>query len=115
MGKFNRERYTEREESPRFESRGRPRFERREPRFERREGRRRDDGRPQMHSVVCDKCGERCEVPFKPTGDKPVYCSDCFRSNGPAEPRGRSSPSSSVDLSEINRKLDKIMRALKIE
>ena len=71
--------------------------------------------RIRYRGIVCDKCGERCEVPFKPTGDKPVYCSDCFRSNGPAEPRGRSSPSSSVDLSEINRKLDKIMRALKIE
>ncbi len=34
--------------------------------------------RPQMHSTTCSDCGKRCEVPFKPTGDKPVYCSDCF-------------------------------------
>lgn len=34
--------------------------------------------RSQMHQAVCAECGKRCEVPFKPTGDKPVYCSDCF-------------------------------------
>jgi CxxC-x17-CxxC domain-containing protein len=31
-----------------------------------------------MHQVVCDQCGKPCEVPFRPTGDKPVYCSSCF-------------------------------------
>jgi CxxC-x17-CxxC domain-containing protein len=35
---------------------------------------------PMMHSAVCDRCGKDCEVPFKPTGEKPVYCRDCFRS-----------------------------------
>lgn len=28
--------------------------------------------------AVCAECGKECEVPFKPTGDRPVYCSDCF-------------------------------------
>jgi len=36
----------------------------------------------QMHEVTCDKCGKRCEVPFKPTEGKPVYCSDCFEKTG---------------------------------
>ncbi len=31
-----------------------------------------------MHSAICSECGKKCEVPFRPTGDKPVYCSDCF-------------------------------------
>ncbi len=31
------------------------------------------------HQAVCAKCGKTCEVPFKPTGDKPVYCSECFK------------------------------------
>lgn len=31
-----------------------------------------------MHKAVCSECGKNCEVPFRPTGDKPVYCSDCF-------------------------------------
>ncbi|MCK5044891.1 hypothetical protein KAR26_04170 [Candidatus Parcubacteria bacterium] len=38
----------------------------------------RDRERPQMHEAICADCGKRCEVPFKPTGDKPVYCSQCF-------------------------------------
>ena len=38
----------------------------------------RDRGPKQMHHAVCDNCGKDCEVPFKPTGDKPVLCSDCF-------------------------------------
>jgi len=42
---------------------------------------RRNFGRPSMHPATCDECGKSCEVPFKPTGDKPVYCSDCFGKN----------------------------------
>ena len=26
-----------------------------------------------------DSCGKEARVPFRPTGSKPVYCSDCFR------------------------------------
>lgn len=32
----------------------------------------------QMYDAVCDKCGKDCQVPFMPTGEKPVYCSNCF-------------------------------------
>jgi len=39
----------------------------------------RDRERPQMHETTCSACGKRCEVPFRPTGQKPVYCNDCFR------------------------------------
>lgn len=35
-------------------------------------------GPRQMHSATCSACGRACEVPFQPTGEKPVYCSDCF-------------------------------------
>ncbi len=38
----------------------------------------------EMHAVVCAECGKDTEVPFKPTGDRPVYCSDCFNKNKPA-------------------------------
>ena len=34
--------------------------------------------RGQMHQAVCDQCGQKCEVPFRPTGDKPIYCNTCF-------------------------------------
>jgi len=39
----------------------------------------RDRERPQMHETTCSACGKRCEVPFRPTGQRPVYCKDCFR------------------------------------
>ncbi len=36
----------------------------------------------QMYPAVCAKCGNQCEVPFKPRpveeGGKPVLCKDCF-------------------------------------
>ena len=32
----------------------------------------------EMHAVVCAECGKDTTVPFVPTGDRPVYCSDCF-------------------------------------
>jgi CxxC-x17-CxxC domain-containing protein len=33
----------------------------------------------QMFTVVCAECGKDTEVPFNPRGDRPVYCSDCYR------------------------------------
>ncbi|EGO63999.1 zinc-ribbon domain containing protein [Acetonema longum] len=42
----------------------------------------RTGGRPQreMHEAVCSACGVTTQVPFRPTGDRPVYCRDCFSS-----------------------------------
>jgi len=34
----------------------------------------------EMHKAVCSECGKECEVPFKPTEGKPVYCKECYRS-----------------------------------
>ena len=42
-------------------------------------GPRRDFGPRKMHKAVCAECGKECEVPFKPSGDRPVYCKECFR------------------------------------
>ncbi len=36
-------------------------------------------GPREMHDAVCARCGNDTQVPFKPTGARPVYCSDCFR------------------------------------
>ncbi len=33
----------------------------------------------QMFPATCAQCGKATEVPFQPRGDKPVYCSDCYR------------------------------------
>lgn len=34
----------------------------------------------EMHTATCAECGDTCQVPFRPRGDKPVYCSPCFGS-----------------------------------
>ncbi|HAD80986.1 TPA: hypothetical protein DCG35_00605 [Candidatus Edwardsbacteria bacterium] len=93
----------------------------------------------QMHPATCDSCGTSCEVPFKPTGGKPIYCRDCFRKMEGSEaprrfdrperprfsrpdrfaPREHSSPGGGdqvqKELDKINIKLDKILRALEGE
>ncbi len=91
----------------------------------------RGNRRPEMHDVVCDKCGNDCQVPFKPTGDKPVLCSACFRKDGGAsfnsgsreqrefrEPVGSirtnsvSSGISQEQFRQLNTKLDKVLGIL---
>ena len=32
----------------------------------------------EMFSATCSSCGREAQVPFRPTGSKPVYCNDCF-------------------------------------
>ena len=46
-----------------------------------REGGSRDRAPRQMYDAVCAECGKACKVPFQPRTDRPVMCSDCFRSN----------------------------------
>ncbi len=40
-------------------------------------------GRPQrqMYPAVCSGCGVQTQVPFQPSGAKPVYCRDCYQSS----------------------------------
>ena len=42
----------------------------------------------EMHGAVCAACGKKCEVPFKPTAGRPVYCRDCYQKQRPPS-RGR--------------------------
>lgn len=113
--------------APRHDSRPAGRFNKREAVFNK-YGRRDDRGpdrssrpRLEMFDVVCAKCGKDTQVPFKPTSSKPVYCRDCFQRDdgGPRRDSPRrdfgGSRESSDDLAQINRKLDKIMKALEIE
>jgi len=47
-------------------------------------GPRRDFGGPrEMHKAICSECKKECEVPFKPTEGKPVYCKDCWSKRRP--------------------------------
>jgi CxxC-x17-CxxC domain-containing protein len=40
----------------------------------------RSSGPREMFAATCSSCGREAKVPFRPTNGKPVYCSDCFRS-----------------------------------
>lgn len=82
---------------------------------------RRDFHRPgadrQMHQAVCSECGKDCQVPFVPSGDKPVFCSACFE-----QKRGSISTKRFADgprpaqnndqFIALNTKLDKILELL---
>jgi len=44
-------------------------------------------GRREMHPAVCASCNKDTQVPFRPSGDRPVYCSDCFSKQPSSSPR----------------------------
>jgi CxxC-x17-CxxC domain-containing protein len=75
----------------------------------------------QMHDATCSKCQKQCQIPFRPTGDRPVFCSECFRnesgsnssfSSGRDRPSSSSSGISQEQFKQINSKLDKILDIL---
>lgn len=54
----------------------------------------RDGGKAPAFDATCGGCGKDCKVPFRPVGDRPVYCTNCFKKQGgPAETKRFSSPS----------------------
>jgi CxxC-x17-CxxC domain-containing protein len=36
------------------------------------------DVQREFHVTICGSCGGEARVPFKPRGDRPIYCSACF-------------------------------------
>lgn len=89
----------------------------------------RDAVKSQMHQATCSVCESPCEVPFKPTGKKPILCDRCFKKDGPpdqkrfagsrsdrpafADRRAPRSDSQGDELRKINEKLDAILKALR--
>lgn len=41
---------------------------------------RKNASKPQreMHTAICANCGKEAKIPFEPTSDRPVYCSECY-------------------------------------
>jgi CxxC-x17-CxxC domain-containing protein len=85
-----------------------------------------------MFKAICSNCGKECEVPFKPTGSKPVYCRDCFRTMGgptsrrtddrgsrkpnfDSNNRSSSYPQYKEQFEALNAKLDQILKLLNPE
>ena len=50
-------------------------------------GPRRSFGPREMHKIKCSECGKEDEVPFKPSGDRPVFCRACFMKKKGIEPQ----------------------------
>ncbi|MCE9653089.1 MAG: hypothetical protein K8Q89_08580 [Nitrosarchaeum sp.] len=48
-----------------------------------------DKRKPEMHKVTCADCGNKCQIPFEPKFNRPVYCSECFQKNKPEESRDK--------------------------
>ena len=79
----------------------------------------RSSGPREMHDATCSKCGKECQVPFRPTGEKPVLCSECFggrdlrngNNSRPFQPRSQPA-GDSKQMEQINAKLDKIIAIL---
>lgn len=89
-----------------------------------------------LHKTTCSKCGKACEVPFRPSGAKPVFCRECFRENAGSDSRRSDERSFSKpgfdsrndnrnrdndgfqykqELEMLNAKLDKILKILSSE
>ena len=92
----------------------------------------RDSGPKEMFSATCANCGKECQVPFRPNGEKPVYCNDCFRGqsggreeraprrdfNSAPAPRQNFAPANEgtgdlkKQIDSLNMKLDRVLSAL---
>ena len=99
----------------------------------------RDSGTRTMHNAVCAECGEPCEVPFRPSGNRPIYCSKHFegheadsprsdsrnfdkprfedrrRSSGDSEDGSRGNSQLLSELKSLNVKMDKLLRILELK
>lgn len=106
-----------------------------------RDGGDRGRGPMQLYPATCSECRKPCEVPFRPTGERPVYCRECFgkqphvpgrNSNGMDRPGGGyqrearpayerpapAAPASNVGIESLTRQLvaleSKVNRILEI-
>lgn len=121
MGNFNRGGGYDRDRSGGYGGRGSGSFDRGGSRGGR------DFDKP-MFSAVCAECGNRCQVPFKPTSNKPVYCNECFHKEDHSEARRPSRPREEEnfkydaqgvkfdkykqEFEKLNLKLDTIIKSL---
>ena len=54
-----------------------------------------DGARREMHTAICAECGKEAQVPFVPSGARPVYCRDCYSKQSGGGGGGRSGGGSS--------------------
>lgn len=86
----------------------------------------------QMYDAVCSNCGDKCQIPFRPSQGRDVFCSRCFDMNNGSDARrperksfdrpqanrddSRSktneSPNYKAQFEALNAKMDKILSLL---
>jgi CxxC-x17-CxxC domain-containing protein len=74
----------------------------------------------EMHQATCENCHKACEVPFKPNGKKPVYCSACYVKPEDGAPIAtgrptssyRSAPAASAAPDALLLRIDRLIAAL---
>jgi CxxC-x17-CxxC domain-containing protein len=89
-------------------------------------------GKLVLHRATCSTCGQSCEVPFRPSDDRPVFCKNCFDKNDVSAKGGRfdkrdnspsrsfsapSTPDPRIDnlqkqVETLSYKLDKVLKLL---
>lgn len=72
-----------------------------------------DRAEKEMFHAVCQECGNDCEVPFRPTAGKPIFCSECFHGADQGRKPQKSHDGHQDELTAIHAKLDQIMNLLK--
>lgn len=85
-----------------------------------------DRGNRPLFDAVCSNCGKPCQVPFRPTNGKPVYCSDCFEKMGNRgqgqdsrrperndfRPQASGFDQNKAQFDALNAKMDKVLNLL---
>ena len=85
----------------------------------------------ELFKATCAECAKSCEIPFRPSGDRPVYCKDCFAKKGgatqsasprrdfhadravtPAPERNRDIVELKIQVAELGRKIDHLIDSL---
>ena len=52
-----------------------------------------------LYKAVCADCHQDCEIPFKPSGERPVYCKPCFSKRKTSQsPKVENIPNPSVNI-----------------
>ncbi len=63
-----------------------------------------------MFTAVCDRCEEKCSVPFRPIPGKPVYCPSCLGHG--TQPTRKEAAQLNEQFQALNQKLDAILKLL---
>jgi len=68
----------------------------------------------QLFKATCEECGSACEVPFRPTAGKPVFCDACFHGSDSVHKPAKAKDVFQEQLAALHSKLDHILSILKV-